>query len=185
VERRHGSDFVEVMHEFLIDPILAKIEEDEGLRRLRSALFALNRFGGVRLADSPQRVLSKSEFRDIEEFGPEIEWAPWAIELMFRTTIVLGPELPDLREAIPRWRARLDSGASVIDTDRLLAELGERMVLGNYFTVDELRALGERLPEIHVVRGATGFALRSALRAASDEDRDLVAAWTAEVQEHG
>ncbi len=105
-ERRLGGNFVEIVHEFLIGPILEalrdKLNADVQYKHLRGALRILESLYVNRaLGTAP---LQPDEFRLLHERRNEIAWNAWGAELMLRSAVKTGAS----KTTIAAWAARVD-----------------------------------------------------------------------------
>lgn len=89
-EPRLGGHFVEITHEFLIEPIsqaIAKaLSRDPEYRRYRQALRTLERLqddGGA----GPRRQLPQPEFNTLHQHRAAVHWDAWGAEVMLRNAI--------------------------------------------------------------------------------------------------
>jgi hypothetical protein len=115
-EVRHGGEFVEITHEFLIQPIqqaiaqeLHKDPEYGAFRRAISTLEDLRHADRVD-SESPRDVaLSRETFTVLDKNIEKVEWDAWAREVMLRSTILNESD----RASIGRWVKRVaDSGSA-------------------------------------------------------------------------
>lgn len=124
VEQRLDGYFVEITHEFLIDPVLERIKQElTGKTPFRDALRSLAHFEAINFRVGP-RLLSEEHVRALHEYftaaerNGRITLPAWSVELMFRSAIFRGLE----RETVRFWCEQLRS-LPAADVDTLLAEV--------------------------------------------------------------
>jgi hypothetical protein len=105
VEARLGGLFAEIVHEFLIGPILEQLRErlqrHPGYVRFRQALRSLELLAPVR--PDQRELLSAQEFAELHAERARLSWPDWAVECMLRSAIARGAA----PEAQLEWAQRL------------------------------------------------------------------------------
>ena len=101
IEPRLDGLFVEITHEFLIQPVLDAIRARHTVKdfQYREAIRILTRYAGTTFSPVSGNLPTKDEFEAIHANRDRIVWAPEAIELMVRTAIARGVE----RSALEVW----------------------------------------------------------------------------------
>jgi hypothetical protein len=111
-ERRLGGNFVEIVHEFLIGPILEALRDELGkdvrYNQLRWALRMLERLHENRALG--QTVLRPDEFGLLHERRAEIAWNLWSAELMLRSAVKTGAGKPVIAE----WAGQVNQLAASV-----------------------------------------------------------------------
>jgi hypothetical protein len=175
VEPRLGGSFVEITHEFLIEPIREEIGKelaDLDYRAFRAALDSMEQLLPLNAWTLPERLLSPSEFKPLHSHAERLQWDDRAKELMLRSAIVLDED----RNTIAKWLN--DFSAVEWDEEKFLGATGqfdgkERLNLEQLRVFDERR---ERLSP-----GASGqlaSILRSQIILASGAERAAIVYWT-------
>lgn len=181
VEQRLGGMFVEITHEFLIQPALDAIRRGWGTDvesvRLRWALMTLERYASAEGRAAAERVLMKHEFLSLHENRRRVRWedGPWSIELMLRSAIALGMAPTVVKE----WVSAFE-GVPPVNSARVLEELstGRRRLL----SLEELGAVNAERSRLQLDARAAELLLRSELALASDRDAADIVYWTRSVQ---
>jgi hypothetical protein len=170
LESRLGGKFAEIVHEFLIGPILQSLREELQVNpdygRARLAPRILSMFDGIDFRVSTGRLLGEYEFRSLHQFRSDIRWDDWSVELMLRSAIVLGISESELQYWIQQYE---DYN---LDIDRLLSEAERTMRL---LAPEEVRALSGY--EGTLSQSLAAKVLRSVLTFSAEENRDEVAQW--------
>ena len=189
-EPRLGGQFVEITHEFLIDPVLGAMRElfrsDQNAGRAEIAdrrhlwarlPVAFQRLGEIQFSfrRAGGRQLDREELDALDTFAELVDFRghPWIAEAMFRASIVAGLRSDDLA----RQMSRLEAHPVALDAEALLLSLDGRM--RDEVTLDyvELRALvsGVNWPGGYSLLQRR-FLLESAIANLWADQRDLVAA---------
>jgi hypothetical protein len=183
-ESRLGGRFIEIAHEFLVDPILdatKALSRDAEYARFRWAVGALGQLAET--GQDPRSVgsLRISEFLALHDNRHRTVFDEWAGEVMLRSALnqihFLDQRHP--REILEDWVRRLANvptrplqAAAVID-----AILSGRGALGG----DEIMALAAAPDEPRLPEEQALHVLRSLLSSAVDAERDVLAQWTRRV----
>lgn len=180
VERRLGGQFVEITHEFLIAPVLDKIQTmlnpDPEYGPFRWAVRTLERFEDVDFRAGSRALLGRTVFRDLTAKRDDLVWNEWSTELMFRSSIALGADARVTRDWAKRFResGREPDPGEIVSPDRMHDKA--RSIL----SFDELAVLNAQSGD-----GLTGdqieFIFRSEIQQAGPSERDLVIRWTREL----
>ena len=111
-ETRLGGQFIEVTHEFLIDPIKEAIQrvlaESPDHKPFTLALDALERVRDTGNLKGTDASLMEWEFEVLDRHAGEIEWLAWGSETMLRNAI-LWEAAPEVLE---RWMSQLESACN-------------------------------------------------------------------------
>ena len=95
-ETRLGRHFIEVTHEFLIEPIREAIRKVNSTapeyKRFIFALATLDRLKQTNTSGGTTPTLMLAEFEVLDRQADEIDWPEWAAELMFRNAICYNAE---------------------------------------------------------------------------------------------
>jgi hypothetical protein len=107
-EKRHGGYFIEITHEFLIEPIREAIYQiayaNPDHRRFLLALDGLGRVREISSTNGTEATLMDWEFEALHKYRVEVEWEPWAVEAMFRNSVCHEAEPTVIRT----WAAMLN-----------------------------------------------------------------------------
>ena len=184
IETRLGGEFVEITHEFLIDPILAAIRtvlsRDSEYSRFRWALRTLERFEEVDFKQPMADLLNEGVFSVLNDSHKDIEWNDWGAELMFRSSIHLGSD----KETLRRW-ADLLSAKSVAPEPRDIlneARVQRRSPLLDFEERDIIRRARESLT---LAEDQIEFMVESYISRGSDAERESLVHWTRELKQNG
>ncbi|MEE8524673.1 MAG: hypothetical protein V3T72_12135 [Thermoanaerobaculia bacterium] len=191
IERRVGTHFVEITHEFLIASIQKAIRlEITRDARYRDFLTALESIAKVKLGgelrEERRELLGLATLGRLEAHESRLRWGYLGTEAMLRSTILAGGD----EAAVRRWSRRFRDGDPMWDAERLLAGLPGSGQKRRLLADDELEAVRAAEAEGRLdPRGLEPYqrelVLRSILVMAAAEDRDQVAKWTREVMRHG
>lgn len=182
-EPRLGGYFVEITHEFLIDPIRDANKESLGgdpeYRRYRLTLRMLEYLHGTSIAGG-ELTLTPQEFAVLHQRRERLLWDGWGAELMLRTAIRTTSDRGVLRvwlEAFgehgvePTFSTLFPKGGGdALPAGKELLSLAEMRVVNE----------GDRASVAGSYRNA-GLMLRSELFWASAEEREDVKFWTRQV----
>jgi len=190
IERRVGARFVEITHEFLIEPIRAaihsKLTHDPDYQEFRKALGDLERVKTRDLRAERRELLSPEALECLETHEERLRWGYLGTEAMLRGTLLAGGD----HAALKRWCRKFGEGEAPWNAERTLesqAELGHK---GWLLALDELEAVraavdaGE-LDPTQFPPQQRELVLRSVLALATDEEREEVVRWTREVMRDG
>jgi hypothetical protein len=188
VERRLGSEFAEVMHEFLIGPILHRVREtlgrDPEYHRLPGALRTLRRWedrdrGG---ADT----LSYEELEEIRTSVGRLQLPPWAPELLLRSALACGDRIDDFPALVRlsvSWFGQVQGGEP--DVAQLVAQIEDHAARRRWFGPAELAVINRHRSGLALRPAQARFVWESSLwRAHAGEEEDL-RFWTQTVARHG
>jgi hypothetical protein len=172
VERRLRSNFVEILHEFLIDTILKEIQlrllSDVGQSRFRAALTDLRAS-----SSSPFRAtLDRNSFDTLHQRRSEIVWDESAIEVMARSSIELG--MP--RDVCGLWLRQVNV-PSPESLEQLLANVpagAEPLAIGDMTAILAVSNIDSLRLEAKLV------VLRSLLYWTEASQRDNIRSWIRE-----
>ncbi|HEX8118453.1 MAG TPA: hypothetical protein VF521_14350, partial [Pyrinomonadaceae bacterium] len=178
-EPRLGGHFVEITHEFLIQPFLEENSQlwaaDPDYRRRRLVFGKLERLWGSELAgcESP---LSPAEFAALHGIRENLRWDAWGAELMLRTAIQHGAGEEELRVWLKKFEeCRAEpkpfavpeaGGAEAFGKGRELLSLAELRAAEGYLRV---------APDL--AEAQARLMLRSVLFWATDDERGRVIEW--------
>lgn len=200
-EQRLGGHFVEITHEFLIEPIQESIQKHLTLNAdynlFRAALRELERSEYVDFRAGAQHLLSEKSVGVLYEHVGRVEWPDWGKELMFRSAAVHhvepvieslarafektprvqeAPEAPEMREAPEAsessYARALLAKMDKYEQKRRTLSLGQLQYLNNLR--DDFEPYSVR-QLIHIVR--------SELNQANDTERDDIVFWTEKLVE--
>lgn len=186
IERRVGTHFVEITHEFLIGPIQQalrrEITRNIGYREFLTALEDLARAKlGRGLREERRELLKSSTIEVLEQHESRLRWGYLGTEAMLRGAILAG-----LDEAtLERWSERLRDGEEMWDAARLLDESQSGGRKSRLLALDELAVVNTAiasgsLDAEQLEPDQLELVLRSILMMANDEDRELIVTWTQE-----
>jgi hypothetical protein len=82
-DTKGGGTYYEIMHEFLIEPLLVELTQNVGYRALERALRDLT----VRLEGALSEPLSKEEFQTLVDYRDRLRWSRASCELMLRNAV--------------------------------------------------------------------------------------------------
>ena len=178
VEQRLDGYFVEITHEFLIDPVLELIKlELTGKTRFRDALRSLTHFAAINFRVG-ERLLSEEHVRALHEYftaagrNGRITLPPWSVDLMFRSALARGMD----REIVRHWCEQFQR-LPPVDVEALLREIdeGERkqsLSLEELWTLRNWPGSTQQLSS-----GRAEHILIRVINEADDSERDDVRAW--------
>jgi hypothetical protein len=178
VEQRLDGFFVEITHEFLIDPILDRLKHELMTEtRFRDALRTLLHFADVnfRVGDG---VLSEDHFRTLDHYFTvseregEVELTDWATELMFRSAVLRGVDAEAVRRWSDRFKALEPATVATVLGD---ADAGARK---QTLSLEELWLLWESRDSHPLPAAHAELVLKSALNELGDHEREQVRYWT-------
>jgi hypothetical protein len=172
IEERNGGLFVEITHEFLIEPMLAAVAReqlrDERENRFRFALRTLERAHDDARADA---TLAADEFAALDRARGRIRWEAWAVELMFRSALRCGDP-----SAVVYW-ARRYAAESSPDPALLWAALHDGRGVRRVLSMEELRVLGDEPPGGTASPDVSELIFRSLIAHGRTQDRDRIRHW--------
>ncbi|HJQ33105.1 MAG TPA: hypothetical protein VJ866_13035 [Pyrinomonadaceae bacterium] len=186
-EPRLGGYFVEITHEFLIDPIRDANKESLGgdpeYRRYRLTLRMLEYLHGTSIAGG-ELTLTPQEFAVLHQRRERLLWDGWGAELMLRTAIRTTSD----REVLGVWlKAFGEYGVEPTFTTLFPKGGGDALPAGKeLLSLAEMRVVndGDRASVAGSYRNAD-LMLRSELFWASAAEREDVKFWTRQVQALG
>lgn len=170
-ELARGGLFVEITHEFLVEPIRAELATHAGYAALREALRSLERFLNRDFREGAHAVLPPAELEYLHQQARVIHWPDWAAELMLRSAVRHAPA----GEMVRCWARRVDEGSPTADADP-----GVELAVGRTLALWQLRTLD---PRTHTSLDHDGreALLRSWLRKAGPEERTALAHFVREL----
>lgn len=187
VERRHGSEFAEIMHEFLIGPVLKQIRDtlgrDPAYHRLQYALRALRRVE-ERGLDDDAVLLRRDELEDVRASAPWLRLAGVAPALLLRSALRVGDQFDDFRGVLDFCGALFADGGSEPDVGALVQDLEERVNQGRWLRADELATLNRHRVGLTLTPSQIRFVWHSELYRAGEGEENDVRFWTGEVARH-
>ncbi len=191
IERRMGTHFVEITHEFLIasiqKAIRVEITRDARYRDFLAALEGIAKLKlGRELREERRKLLDQLTLERLEEHESRLRWGYLGTESMLRSTILADSG----EEAVRRWSRRIAAGDEMWDAEKLLEGLPGSGQQRRLLALDELDAVraaeaAGRLSSENLEPFQRELVLRSLLVMAADEDRDEVARWTREAVRFG
>lgn len=117
-EVRLGGYFIEITHEFLIDPVLRAIERflmsDASYSRFRALESELEHYASKNFRVGTNNLLPKEDFAILNAYRDYLSWQPWTIELMLRCAVVFGAE------SITFWRTIYEESSLPPDANAIL-----------------------------------------------------------------
>jgi hypothetical protein len=189
-ELRLGGDFVEITHEFLIDPLLMMLKElstDSEYSRFRWGLGALQRLAETAQGSRTADVLRIGEFLAVHDNRHRIVMDDWVRHAMLRTAIALAHVIPVYRkpdELVAFWAEEVDLSTAWVPPDLgdllRVSDVGVRVLQPL-----ELRVVNRNRGSIEPNLRQLRTILRSELTFASDDERPDVEYWTRKVEAHG
>lgn len=189
IERRVGTSFVEITHEFLIAPIRRTIREEVARNAdYRDFVLALESLSRVRqspeLREQRHKLLDAVTIERLEKHENRLRWGYLGTETMLRSAILAGCDPPTLS----LWGERFSTSEEPWTAQRLLEEAGGRHQ--RILSLDELRAVQKAVAAGLVEPGRlepqqVELVLRSLLVQATDVDREQVIFWTREAMRRG
>jgi hypothetical protein len=172
-EKRLGGLFVEITHEILIPPILARVTQAaQATRSLRAAQRTLE---GIGCGDPPE--LDRADFWALDESADRLEWPAWATDLMLRSAVLHGAPA----ERIRNWAALYEQSRSPEHPVSLAAD--EQGASGSwdssrYLTLAEIRSLeAPTTPATWPSSEQRERIVRSLLLSAGRNDATRIAQW--------
>ncbi len=187
IERRMGTHFVEILHEFLIAPIQEAIRREltRNLQYLdfRRALDALEQVLAGPWRGPRRELLDGRALAALAAQESRLRWGYLGTEAMLRATLLAGQNADQVRY----WGTRLADGEAIWDAERLLAEPAGGRQEQRLLAADELAVVRQalaagQLDPARLDRPQVELVLRSLLVMATDAERDEIAFWTAEAQ---
>jgi hypothetical protein len=171
-ERRLGTTFCEITHEFLVGSILRQVRlRDRELRNLDVATTGINR-----VANGEARDLSVFAWECVDEHADRLVLPQWAAEAMLRGCVKHERDADQVR----RWAGRFERSQE--DAAPAVIALAEATQVRRVLSLSEWRRIA---PDI-VSNGSTSLAdwnwlAQSGLAVATDADRavfaDVVRGW--------
>jgi hypothetical protein len=186
-ERRLGGLFIEITHEFLIEPVLKLLKElaaDTEYSRFRWALGALQQLAETGQDARSVGALRIGEFLALHDNRDRLQADGWAREVMLRSAVMLAHVIPEYRsprDVVAVWARNL---ADVEATEPTLENVCALLSRGARLGPAELRRLEADRGGVHLTQVQARVALRSMLAGAIDAERDAVACWTKKVIDH-
>jgi hypothetical protein len=182
-EHRLGGYFVEITHEFLIDPILEANNQawagDQEYRRYRLTLRTLEYLYGTSIAGN-EVILTWQDFMVLHQRREMLRWNGWGTELMLRTAI----RNTSKKDVLNVWLEAFGAHGMEPTFSTLFPNGGEKALPAGkeLLSLAELRAVnnGDRTSVAGSHRN-TGLMLRSELFWASAAEREDVVFWTRKV----
>jgi hypothetical protein len=183
-EWRLGGYFVEITHEFLIDPIRAEIaraiQTDPDHYRLRATLQALDRYNSIDFRDPRERLLPAEELELLNKARDLVSWTPWAVELVLRSALESGAQGPVLKW----WAKKYESFGETPSDDLVTVKSDGSRPRQSVFSRDELKQLAREQPR-QLPAPQLEAILRSCLITGLREDRPDIRDWTRRFASHG
>jgi hypothetical protein len=180
VERRLGSEFAEVMHEFLIGPVLHRVRttlgRDPDHLRLQGALRTLAHWehrdrGGV--------TLSREETEEIRATLDRLQLPHWGQELLLRSALACGDQMEDFAGFVrlsPSLFAQVQGGEARVA--ELLETIDDRRVRGLWFGPEEMSVLDLHRAGLSLSPAQARFVWESTLWRAHAGAEEDVRYWT-------
>jgi len=176
-EMRLGGEFVEVTHEFLIEPILEEVREhltaSADYQNFSLALNGLEHYIKLDFRASRMNLPSLQEFERIHSERHRVGWDRASRELMLRTSIVRGCTPDVIQEWMHRYADSTDGRGSFDDVLERL-ERGVRLSIADWRVLNDATESVPRSPQ------ALDAMMRAAIRWAKDSEKDRVLYWTKE-----
>lgn len=187
-EQRLGGHFVEITHEFLIDPILrsirANLTDDDSYSRFRDALRELERSEAINFRVGSFELLSAESFRDLHQNYDRVEWPSWGKELMFRSAIVHGVDA----EVIRFWAQQYANTRDLTDVEVPLRKMEKYLQKRRTLSLGQLWFLNQRRATLgRLSLRQLEHIVRSELNEADDAERSDIVYWMKlllDTQEH-
>jgi hypothetical protein len=110
-ESRLGTEFYEITHEFLVQPILDELNRDRQFADLDRSLFALT----VRVEGDPYEPLPRPLFAVLDRSRRLLVWGPVTEELMFRNAVFHGLG----GESLSYWHAQVQGLHARVSPDEV------------------------------------------------------------------
>lgn len=174
-EPRLGGYFVEITHEFLIEPIMkavrSAVEHDPEYIRFRWALRALERLYG---AGGVGRFLTAQEFQTLHANWGEVCWNRWGIEQMVRSAITYAADRAALRTCLDAY----NNFERTLDVRALLEDKLVRHEGRDLLDLSDLCFINDRRDDLTLTRRETEYILHSTLATADDDERERIVYWT-------
>lgn len=104
-EKRSGKVFIEISHEFLIEPMLEALASPETID-YREAIRTLERYAEVEFRFGLGQLLNPHEVHNLHAHREQIEWPAWATELMLRSVIFRSVGGQQWSEMVREWGNR-------------------------------------------------------------------------------
>jgi hypothetical protein len=181
IERRLGSEFVEITHEFLIPSILdacqKRLYHNSEYNSFRIGLRAIERYA-LGAPSGIDDVLSEQDFVSLHRNAGRIAWSEKTVLLMLRSAIRRNVERSQLHYWIDRYEESGDTEALVPVEGRLSRIAADLRPLLDWV---ELRDLNQSRDIVILDDEQLEQAFRSVLSAARAEDRADVRYWTKRV----
>jgi hypothetical protein len=170
VEPRLGGYFVEITHEFLIQPILKGVRAEITASRFRWGIRALER---CVLQNDAGGVLTAEEFRVLHDCRARVFWDDAAREVMLRSGVRLGVARDVLRYWLEELSQPIDDATAAAVEERLEGWQDGSACLSLHDTL-RLNAVRDNFA---LSDSALEAMLRSTLTWATERDRDHVRYW--------
>jgi hypothetical protein len=177
-EGRLGGRFVEITHEFLVDPILAALKElvqNVDYTRFRAALEAVAQIAAEEADPRTVGALRLPQFLALHDNRERIVMNDWLRELMLRSALSLMHTMPEHRsDTVPFWIDQLRG----VTTDRPDAESVARRIVDEHTALsrEELAALTET-PPVPLSAVQLRAILHGQLLLAEDAERESIVYW--------
>jgi hypothetical protein len=179
IEPRLGGRFVEITHEFLIEPIqqaiLKELHADPEYALFRSALRSIEHIRDLPFYVPGARLLRLEEFQVLHARRDQVKWTGWSAEIMLRSVIGLGR---DAKEELATWLDRFAELGSPSCLDDALDHAARR----RYLSWQELRLVNQSRGGLRLSLAQVESILASELLHATEKERDDVIYWTEELQ---
>jgi hypothetical protein len=188
-ERRLGGLFIEITHEFLVDPILASLKDLSSNADHARFRWALGTLGQLAQTGQDPHVIAPlriGEFLALHDNRAKFEVDDWVRELMLRTALSVRDALPALRQPDEILRIWTRSLAHVHEPPPSIAAVAAALARDRLLTLGELEVLNEHRQ--HQSLGRLGFEqlrtiVRSHLLTSTDAERERVVYWTRRMAE--
>lgn len=183
MESRLGGQFVEITHEFLIDPIRKEVVREMysnlSYRNFRQALNVFVHCEAMSLGIDMEGDFGQADFHAVNEYSELLSWSHWACELMLRRAIEYGYG----KEVIAKWLERYGSlpspgglfEAALADMEKIEQEKRFDLTLG----FKQLQAINSRRKELkNLSIGIVQVLFRSTLKHAKDAHYADIVYWS-------
>jgi len=183
MENRLGGQFLEITHEFLIDPIRKEVSRelysDLSRRNFRQALIVLSHCEAMSLGIDMDEDFGQADFRAIIDYSEEIAWSHWACELMLRRAIEYGTGKAVLGKWLERYESLSSSGdafaTALVQLGKIEQEKRFDLTLG-FKQIQALNLQREQLTDLSL--GIVEVVFKSQLKHAKDAHRADIVYWS-------
>lgn len=177
-EERLEGHFVEITHEFMIDPIMKSIRknltEDIECSRYGESLHELALAESTNFRVGTQYLLSEETFRTLHNNRRRVAWPDWGIELMYRSAV-----FHDLNtETTQLWANQFQSHCLIQEIEPLLENLKKYESKRRTLRLGQLRLLNKQRSSLtNLTVQQLEHIVRSELNEANDLERDDIVYW--------